>query len=266
MLIVGERINTSRKTIRPAIENRDTAFIQEEARKQVQAGATMIDVNCGTFVNKEPEYLEWLVETVQEAVDLPLCIDSPNPKAIKVALEHHRNGRPLVNSITAQSDRFDQILSLILESRSSVVALCLDDKGMPEDTDDTLRIASTLVERLTSAGVPEDDIYIDPVVRPVGTNPIYGKIVLESIRRIASEFGSVHIICGLSNVSYGLPLRKLLNQNFLTMCLCAGLDAVILDPLDQRMMSNLLASQALLGQDEMCLNYITAFREQRLTL
>jgi 5-methyltetrahydrofolate--homocysteine methyltransferase len=266
MLIVGERINTSRKAIRPAVEKKDTVFIQEEARKQAQAGATMIDVNCGTFVNNESEYLEWLVETVQQAVDLPLCIDSPNPEGIKVALGHHRNGKPLLNSITAQSDRFDQILGLIIEHRSSVVALCLDDKGMPESTDDVLRIASTLVEKLTSAGVPEGDIYIDPVVRPVGTNPIYGKIVLESIGRIASEFESVHTICGLSNVSYGLPLRKLLNQNFLTMCLCAGLDAVILDPLDQRMMSNLMASQALLGEDEMCLKYITAFREGRLTL
>ncbi|MCD6169996.1 MAG: methyltetrahydrofolate cobalamin methyltransferase [Candidatus Latescibacteria bacterium] len=266
MLVVGERINTSRKAIKPAVEKKDAVFIQEEARKQAQAGATMIDVNCGTFVNEESEYLQWLVETVQEAVDLPLCIDSPNPEAIKVALEHHRNGKPLVNSITAQSDRFDQVLSLILENRSSVVALCLDDSGMPENIEDTLRIASTLVDKLTSAGVPEEDIYVDPVVRPVGTNPVYAKIVLESIRRITSEFGSVHTICGLSNVSYGLPLRRLLNQNFLTMCLYAGLDAVILDPLDQRMMSNLLASQALLGRDEMCLNYITAFREQRLTL
>ncbi|HID95810.1 MAG TPA: methyltetrahydrofolate cobalamin methyltransferase [Candidatus Latescibacteria bacterium] len=266
MLVVGERINTSRAAVREAVRNKDAAFIQEEAKAQAEAGAGMIDVNCGTFMREEPDYIGWLVETVQKAVDLPLCIDSPSPEAIRLALEIHRNGRPLINSITDQLERFEKLFPLVLEHEALVVALCINDEGMPETVEDCFRIAANLVERLTSSGVPIGDIYVDPVVRPISTDQSFGKVVLETIRRISSEFEGVHTICGLSNISFGLPQRKLVNQNFLTMCMYAGLDAVILDPLDRRMMSNLVASETLLGRDEFCLNYIKAHKEGRLTM
>ena len=266
MVIVGERINTSRKRVRPAVERKDAVFIQREARLQVEAGVTMVDVNCGTFVSDEPEYMAWLVETVQEEVDVPLCIDSPNPKAVEIALKTHKNGKPMINSITDEEERFQEILPLVLEYKASVVALCMAGGGMPITAEDRLKIASNLIERLTSAGVPIGDIYVDPVVCPVATDVAYGRAVLDAIHRIMTQHEGVHTICGLSNVSYGLPLRKLINQNFLTMSMLMGLDGVILDPLDGRMMSNLMATETLLGRDDFCMNYVMAHREGKLVL
>ncbi|MFH1008209.1 MAG: methyltetrahydrofolate cobalamin methyltransferase [Candidatus Latescibacterota bacterium] len=266
MRIVGERINTSRKRMRTAVEERDAAFIQKDAKNQVAAGASLVDVNCGTFVNDEPEQLAWLVDTVQEAVDVPLCMDSPNPKALELALARHRNGQPMINSITDEAVRFDQVLPLVLEHKASIVALSMGDGGMPGSAEERFVTASRIIERLTAAGVPIGDIYVDPVVCPISTDGAHGRHVLDAIRRTMETFVGVHTICGLSNVSFGLPLRQLVNQNFLTMCMAEGLDAVILDPLDGRMMSNLLASEAILGKDDFCMNYMMAHREERLTL
>jgi 5-methyltetrahydrofolate--homocysteine methyltransferase len=266
MQIVGERINTSRKRMRAAVEEQDAAFIRKDAKKQVAAGATLVDVNCGTFVRDEPERLAWLVDVVQDAVDAPLCIDSPNPKALEMGLAHNRNGQPMINSITDEADRFSQVLPLVLEHKASIVALCMGDAGMPGSAEERFEAAARLIERLTKAGVPIGDIYVDPVVCPISTDGAHGRHVLDAIRRIMETFEGVHTICGLSNVSFGLPLRKLINQNFLTMCMAEGLDAVILDPLDARMMSNLIASEALLGKDDFCMNYVTAHREERLAL
>ena len=266
MQIVGERINTSRRRMRIAVEQKDAAFIRKEAQNQVAAGATWVDVNCGTFVSDEPERLAWLVDVVQDAVEVPLCIDSPNPKALEMGLARHRNGQPMINSITDEADRFEQILPLVLEHRASIVALCMAGSGMPGSAEERFETAARLIERLTGAGVPIGDIYVDPVVCPVSTDAAHGRHVLEAIRRIMETFEGVHTICGLSNVSFGLPLRKLINQNFLTMCMAMGLDAVILDPSDARMMANLIASEALLGKDEFCMNYVMAHREERLVL
>jgi len=223
-------------------------------------------VNCGTFVSDEPERLAWLVDVVQDAVEVPLCIDSPNPKALEMGLARHRNGQPMINSITDEADRFEQILPLVLEHKASIVALCMAGGGMPGSTEKRFEIAARLIERLTGAGVPIGDIYVDPVACPISIDGAHGTYVLEGIRRIMESFEGVHTICGLSNVSFGLPLRKLINRNFLTMCMAMGLDAVILDPLDARMMSNLIASEALLGKDDFCMNYVTAHREERLVL
>jgi len=265
MQIVGERINTSRKRMRAAVEQGDAAFIRKDAETQVAAGATLVDVNCGTFVSDEPERMAWLVDVVQDAVGVPLCIDSPNPKALEMGLSRHRNGQPMINSITDEADRFEQVLPLVLEHKASIVALCMGS-GMPGSAEERFEIAARLIERLTGAGVPVGDIYVDPVACPISTGGAHGRHVLEAIRRIMETFEGVHTICGLSNVSFGLPLRKLINRNFLTMCMAMGLDAVILDPLDARMMSNLIASEALLGKDEFCMNYVTAHREERLVL
>ncbi|AEE96281.1 methyltetrahydrofolate cobalamin methyltransferase [Mahella australiensis] len=266
MIIIGEKINTSIKAIRPAVENQDAGVIQEVALKQVEAGAHYIDVNCGTFPTKEPELLQWLVETVQQVTDKPLCIDSPNPNALKKALAANKNGKPLVNSITAEKERYDAILPLIVEYDTSVVALCMDDSGMPETADERLAIAERLVESLNKEGIKLEDIYFDPMVRPVGTGSHYGVVALDTISRIMKEFPGVHTTCGLSNISFGLPGRKLINQAFLILAIGAGLDSAILDPLDKRIMSFVYAAELLKDKDPYCLNYITAFREGRLDI
>lgn len=261
MLIVGELINTSRKAVKPAVEERNAAFIQDLAKKQVEAGAHYVDVNCGTMVHNEPETMEWLVRTVQEAVTAPLCIDTPNPRAMEAGLVLAGNGQPMVNSITAEKERFETTLPLVLKYRAKVVALCMDDRGMPETAEDRIAIVRRLVADLTAAGVPEDDIYLDPLVKPISTGDRFGLDVLETVRFIKSELPQVHAICGLSNISYGLPNRKILNQVFMIQTMTCGMDAYILDPLDKAMMGFIYASQALLGQDPYCMQYLAAHRQ-----
>lgn len=261
MLIVGELINTSRKAVKPAVENRDASFIQRIAREQVEAGAQYVDVNCGTMVFNEAETIEWLVNTIQEAVQVPLCIDSPNPKAIEIGLAAARHGQPMVNSITAERQRYKEILPLVQKYQAKVVALCMDDQGMPETADDRMRIVRNLVQNLTAAGVSEEDIYFDPLVKPVSTGDRFGLEVLDTLRMISTEFPRAHKICGLSNISFGLPNRKILNQAFMIQTMAMGMDAYILDPLDKGMMGFLYASRALLGQDGYCMDYLTAHRK-----
>ena len=154
MIIIGELINTSRDEVEPAVKERDKEFIQKLAKEQEEAGADFIDVNCGTLIKEEVEAMEWLVKTVQEVVEVPLCIDSPNPAALKRGLEIHE-GKALVNSITAEEERYEETLPLIKEYNASVVALVMDDGGMPQDAEDRIRVATKLIEDLSNDGVPE---------------------------------------------------------------------------------------------------------------
>jgi len=263
MLIVGERINSSRKAVQPAVESKDSTFIQDIAKKQVEAGANYIDVNAGTFLSQEPEYLEWLVKTVQEAVGVPLCIDSPNPQAAERAIRACQK-TPMVNSISGESKRLEQMLPLVKKHDCKVIALCMDDGGIPEKAEERFGVASRLLEELEKEGVERSRVFFDPLIYPVSTGGHFGLVALETIRLIKSSLPGTQTVCGLSNISHGLPNRKILNQAFLVMCMAAGLDAVILDPLDRRMMALLLASKALLGKDEFCSNYIAAHRAGKL--
>ncbi len=265
MLIIGELINTSRKKIAPAVANRDAGYIKELARSQVEAGADMVDVNSGTMMKNEPEVLAWLVETIQAEVDAPLCLDSPNPEALERALSVHK-GTAMLNSISGEKKRFKEILPLVKKYRTKVVALAMDDNGIPKTAENRLKVASNLVESLTAAGVPAEDIYLDPLVQPISTDSTAGAVVLETLWLIKSKLSGVHTICGLSNVSFGLPQRKLLNQAFIAMTMAVGLDSAIVDPLDERLMSLVTAANALRGDDLYCANYLEAYRKGRLTV
>jgi len=263
LLIVAERINTTRKRIGKAVRARDAAFIKREAVKQADAGAGYIDANAGTSVAHEIEDLVWLTETIQSATDVPVCLDSANPKALEAALKVHTGGA-MINSITAEAERIEGILPLVVAHNTHVVALAMDDGGMPESADDRLKVVAALVERLTAAGVARDRIHFDPLIRPVSTNPDQARQALEAARRIMTEFEGVHTICGLSNISFGLPRRNLLNRSFLALMIGAGLDGAIIDPTEPGMMSVVLAAEALVERDAFCMNYITAEREGKL--
>lgn len=266
MIIIGEKINSTLKAVRPAIEAGDAAFVQELARKQYEAGAAYIDLNAGMFIDSEPEKLEWLVKTVQEVVDAPLSIDSPDPAAISRALKSVKSDKPIINSITDEKERFNAILPLVLEYNTAIVALCMDDTGMPETVEDRVVIADRLIGNLTAKGVKVSDIYIDPMVRPIGTGSHYGTVALDTIRKVRAEFPEVHITCGLSNISFGIPARKVMNQAFLIAAMTAGMDSAILDPLDKKLMTFVYTTEALLGCDEFCMNYLMKFREGLLEL
>jgi 5-methyltetrahydrofolate--homocysteine methyltransferase len=268
LLIVGERINTSRKVkgepvIENAVINRDAEFIKDMARKQFEAGATYIDINCGTLTTGEPEALEWLTRVVMEAVDAPISFDTPNPVALDRALKAYdpAKGQPMINSITAESERYSNVLPLVLEYKAKVIALAMDDSGIQQDPDKRHAVAKTLIENLTSAGVPLHDIYVDPLTFPIGTGSDVALAMFDIIRKVKAEYPGVNTIAGLSNISHGMPARKILNQAVTVLAMGCGLDAGIIDPNDRYLMALIYATEALLGKDEFCMNYITKSRE-----
>lgn len=262
MWIIGELINCTRKKVGAAAQARDTAQIQEVARNQVNAGADMLDVNGG-LPGQEAETLSWLVNIVQEVVDIPLCLDSADPEALGKAMPLCKH-RPMLNSITDEPARLDALLPVVKEYRPKVIALCMSPAGPPMGVDDRLATASRLIDRLTSEGTALDDIYVDACVIPASTGPENSKAFIDSIGKIVDRYPSVHLSAGVSNVSFGLPQRKLLNQVYLTLLMAHGLDAAIVDPCDRQLMMNIRAAEALLGRDEMCMNYLRAFREGKL--
>ena len=259
MLIVGELINASRKAVKEQLETKNDEAVAKLAADQAAAGADYVDVNAGVFVGQEADYLAWLVETVQGAVDGPCCIDSPDPQAIEKALSVHK-GTAMINSISLEKERYDNLLPLVAGSGCKVVALCMSDEGMPQSADQRLVIADRLINGLVKANVPAGDIYVDPLVQPVATNHEFGVEFLQAVKRITLEYPDVHTMCGLSNISFGLPNRKYLNQTFMVMAVANGLDGAIVNPLDRRMMANIVTAEALAGKDDYCMNYLKAFR------
>ena len=260
MLIIGEKINTSLCGVEEAVKTRDKDFIQNLAKRQVDSGADVLDINVGTRIHSEVKDMKWMIGIVQEVVDVPLCVDSPRPEAVKVGLAECK-GKAMVNSITAEKKRMEELLPLIERFGCKIIALTMDDRGIPEDIERRYEIADKLIGALTKAGISLSDIHIDPLVRPVSTDSSSGLIVLKSIEKIMSSFEHVHTICGLSNISFGLPKRDVLNKSFLLLAMSMGLDSAILDPLDREMMAMVRAGEVLLGKDEYCLKYLTSFRE-----
>jgi len=264
MLIVAERINASRKAIRAALEKLDATAIANEVRAQAEAGAHYIDLNGGTFPGREAELLCWLVDTAQGATELPLCLDSPDPDALAAALARVKGARPMINSINLEPERFARVLPLAREHRAKLIALSQGEGVPAASAAEKLDLASRLVEQLTGAGMELDDIYVDPLVFPVGTDSASALATVSAMREIMARFPGVHTICGLTNVSHGLPARKLVNRTFLAGAIANGMDAAIIDPTDTQLMATLFAAEAVFGRDEYCVNLIEAFQAGKL--
>lgn len=264
MLIVAERINSSRKAINQAIKAKDADFIRSEAKAQAEAGAHFIDVNAGSFEGEEAEYLCWLVEIVQGVTALPLCIDSPNSGAIAAALELVK-APAMTNSISLEEKRLGEMMPLVKKYKTKIIVLCQSDEGMAATVSDKVKIAEQMVEMLTKEGVALSDIYIDPLVYPIATDTQSATAALGAIEKIMQLFPGVHTICGLTNVSFGLPARKLLNRTFLVTAMSYGLDSAIIDPTDHELMASLVTAEALLNRDEFCSRYIKAYRKGKLS-
>jgi len=260
MYIVGELINASRKKIATAIGDRDSNYIKDIAVEQDKSGADFIDVNAGIFEDQEAEHLQWLVKNVQSVTDKPCCIDSPDPKVIEAALAVYQGPTPMINSISLERNRWKSLLQILSGTDLKVVALCVSDDGVPETADERLAIADRLIDGLVQNGIRVENIFVDPLVQPIATSSNYGMEFINAIERIMAGFPGVHTVCGLSNVSYGLPKRKFLNQTFIIMAITKGLDSAIIDPLDKRMMGTIRAAEALCGRDEYSLRYIKAYR------
>jgi len=259
-MIVGELINSSRKAIRPAIKDYDANAIIALAKKQEMAGADYLDINCGSFTLDEPDRLVWLTNVIKEATKLPLCLDSPNVNALTAALPLINDRPILVNSITAEKSRFESILPLVQQYRTGIIALCMSDKGIAKTTEDRIRIVDKLVNDLVKSDVPVEKIYLDPMVQPVATTFNAAKPIFETVRYVKKEYPGIHCICGLSNVSFGLPNRQLINRYFLSQIIAFGMDSFILNPTDQLLMGAYYVSKTLTGEDKFCVEYLKKYR------
>jgi 5-methyltetrahydrofolate--homocysteine methyltransferase len=260
MIVVGELLNSTRKKIKEAMLQRDADYIRDLAKRQDEAGADFIDVNAGAFVDEDMEILKWALEEVMSVTEKPLAVDSPRGAAIKMGLEIHRNGKALLNSITKEGERWKEVFPVAVENDCFVLGLCIDDNGIPEDSDTRVKIADGIINDLVKAGKKVEDIAIDPLTTPLSVNTNYGLIVIDTIRGVKKNFPEVKLITGLSNISYGLPARKQINRAFVVACMVNGLDGALIDPLDATMMSLIMATDALMNKDPFCGNYLKAFR------
>lgn len=261
--VVGERINTSRKNILKAVENKDEDYIRNDAVKQERSGASYIDINAGTQIGKEKEAFSWLMDIVQRATSTPLCLDSPDPDVLMSAYKNIKQ-KPMINSISLEESRFAPMISFLKGKDCKIVALCMSDNGMPATSREVIERAGKLIESLESIGVKRDDIYIDPLIQPIGTDFLKGLMAMEALIQIRKEYPGAHFMCGLSNISFGLPERRIINRHFLALMIGAGLDGAILDPLDDKLMTTLRISQMLIGNDEYCMNFLKCFREGKI--
>lgn len=255
MIIIGERLNSSRKSVLEALQCRDTEFVREQARSQEQAGAAYIDLNAAALMDGEIEGFRWTIPLLQCELKIPLSIDTPNPRAMEAALKIHK-GRALLNSVTGEKSSLDAILPIIREFKPRVIALCLEETGPPANAGIAVDRAKKLTDVLTGAGLKPEDIFFDPLVRPIGVDAASGALFLDSVEAIKREMPHVNTIAGLSNVSFGMPQRRLLNRTFLALAMARGLDAAICDPLDGELQATIHSASALLGQDPSLKSYL----------
>jgi 5-methyltetrahydrofolate--homocysteine methyltransferase len=259
MIIIGEKINGTRKSVREAIANKDADFIKDLALKQVKAGADYLDVNAGTTPENEPDDMIWLIENVQEVTDVTLCLDSANPAALKAGFKA-ANKKPIVNSLSGEQNRIDGVLPLACEHKTELIVLALDDNGIPDTVEKRLEIVRKLVGMTREGGLPDNHLYIDPLITTISTDIESGNMAFRAMRTILDEFPDVHITGGLSNISFGLPARSIVNQAFVTLAIQAGMDTAIIDPEDVKLLSIIIAAEMVLGRDRHCRNFTSAYR------
>ena len=262
MLLVGESINGTRKQVGEAITARDADFIKSLAREQDEAGAEVLDVNAGVAGGDEVADMLWLIETVRSVSSKRLMVDSANPEALKAGVEAAiaNGGRvPFINSISGEQSRIDAVLPLLERYKCPVVGLCLSDEGIPPTAEDRFAVAQKLHELTSSVGLPSEDLWIDPLVLTVSADMNAGVVTMQTLKMVKEQL-PVRTIGGLSNVSFGLPNRPLLNRTFVAMCMGLGIDGAVLDVRNKEMLATIAAGVALRGEDPYCGNYLKAHR------
>lgn len=261
-VIIGERINpTGRKLVMAALKEGNFDLVREDAISQVAAGATVLDVNAGVPGADEPVLLQELMGAVMEVTDVPLCIDTADPKALAAALAVYE-GKPLVNSVNGEERSLTEVLPLVKEYGAAVIGLCMDDDGIPETVEDRLRVAGKIIDRAAQLGIPVEDIVIDPLALTMGADYTAGKMALETIETVVAEFG-VNITMGASNISFGMPDRKYINATFIAMAIHAGLTCPITNPLSFEVGVAVKAANLVMGRDDFGMDWITAYRARQ---
>jgi 5-methyltetrahydrofolate--homocysteine methyltransferase len=265
--IIGESINASIPAVKEAVIAHDKEKITALAIRQAECGAHMLDVNAAVVGRNEPEDLVWMVQAVQSVVDLPLVMDSSDPNALREALKVYQGPDPILSSITGEmTEGHESLLSLAVEHNCGLVAMCMDEEGISPDAAKRLAVAERLVERSTKAGLKPENLYVDPLVMAVSADTMAGATFLDLLHMIRMRLPEVHTFCGASNVSHGMPLRKLFNHTFVSMLVACGMDSFLVNVRDQGLMATFLASASLIGQDEWSMEYIRAFRAGKLDI
>jgi 5-methyltetrahydrofolate--homocysteine methyltransferase len=259
-VLIGERINpTGRRLLAEEMKNGDFSRVEQDAIAQVGAGAQMLDVNAGIPLADEPALLAKAVELVQSLTDVPLSIDSSIVAALEAGLSVYR-GKALVNSVTGEEERLEQVLPLVARHGAAVVAISNDETGISEDPDVRFEVAKKIVARAADHGIPAADVVVDPLVMPIGAMATAGRQVFHLVRRLHEELG-VNTTCGASNISFGLPNRAGINAAFLSMAMGAGMTSAITNPLEPEIRQAILASDVLNGHDANCVTWIKTYRE-----
>lgn len=258
-VIIGERINpTGRKRLAKSLAQGDMSFVRQEALAQVEAAAQVIDVNVSAVDVDEERILPLTVQTVAEAVDLPISIDTANHKALAATLAIGP-GKPLVNSVTGKKASLEAVLPLVKERGCAVIGLCIGEESIPKEAQRRLEIAEKIIDTAQAYGIPPEDVIIDPLAMTVGADHRAGVVTLEAIMLIRMNLG-VNIVLGGSNISFGLPERSLINRSFLAMAMAAGLTCAIVDPLDVEIRKTIATYNLLLGRDEYAMQFLARSR------
>ncbi len=260
MIIIGEKINGAIPSVGKAIAEKDAEFIKTIAAAQAEAGASYIDVCASTDVKIELETMEWLIGLVQEVTKVPIAIDSPDAKICAQVMDFC--SRPgLINSVSMEGDKVDVIFPKIADTPWECVALLCDDTGIPQTAEKRLEVFEAIMEKAKTHNIAPSRLHIDPLVEMLCTSEDGINPILTVMKEIKQRYPDIHITGGASNISFNLPARKFVNQAFLILAMGAGMDSAIINPLHKHMMGLIYATEALKGQDEYCMEYITGYRE-----
>jgi 5-methyltetrahydrofolate--homocysteine methyltransferase len=260
MVIIGEKINGSIPSMAKMIAERNADHIRNLAEKQAKAGAGFIDVCASVSPELEFETLKWLIGLVQEVTDTPISIDSPNAKIFAQAIQLCKKPG-LINSVSLEGDKIEQVFPVIAGTEWQCVTLLCDDTGIPNSSEKRLEVFDAIIKKAEAYKINPSRLYVDPVVEMLGASEDGITKIITTIKAVKQRCPDIHITSGASNISFNLPFRKFINRAFIVLCMGAGMDSAIVDPLNQDMLGLIYASEALLGRDEMCMEYISAYRE-----
>ena len=260
MIIIGEKINGSIPKTAAAIAEKNEKYIRSLARKQAAARANYLDVCASVSPEKEQETLKWLVDLVQAETEVPICLDSPNAGVFAEAVKYCKKPG-MINSVSMEGDKIDRVFPVIAGTEWNVVALLCDNSGIPDSAQKRIDVFKEILKKAEFYKIDPSRLFVDPVVEMLCTSEDGISKITETIRAVKEICPSVHVTSGASNISYNLPLRKFINRGFIILCMGAGMDSAIIDPTNEDMLALIFAAEALLGRDEMCMEYISAYRD-----
>lgn len=261
MIIIGEKINGSIPSVAEAIAKRDADFIKARATAQAEAGASFIDCCASVPEAQEVETLHWMIDCIQEVTDVPISVDSPSADVLTQAYKFCKKPG-LFNSVSGEGDKIDKIFPIMRDNPGwECIALCSDDTGIPKNAADRLKVFDNIMAKAKEYNISPNRLHIDPLVEMLCTSENGIETNIEVISTVRERYPSIHITAAVSNISFNLPVRKMINLGFTVLAMNAGLDSAILDPLNRDMLGLIYATEALLGEDDFCMEYISAYRD-----